>query len=476
MTHFPVYSNVSRWVFSGGKRIEYGNLENEFNSPLHYASDKEVKKGKLNKYENSVLSLMPSGEKFESFQCTGTKAHDKVKGELKFKDSSANGIYLLNRIGRYQHRKPAENIYHVPKHGRTGKQDHLKQLKVERNFENKRPSVKSNKDVQKYHSMESNDTQSRYSPPLSQYSGPRRHACYQNYMLETDAADDQLDVPLTNDIEKSLNIQKIATNGHPILSRQFNRQVVLQDKHENIYVNNLQTYMNEKLETDDEFELDVDYDDFEDDEVESRASYKDNVFHLDRYNHIYMNQDQHQALMSKQAHDTNRFNRELVQERIESTERHQKKKKAKRIPSSAPECNSLSSMDTRFSPLAPHHAAPTYMNIHENLYECVPDEQSHQQTDKAITLYSSRCPKEINLSSHLDNNPSSNKAKLSSDSQVFLKEDFEHHLDVEARKLNLQAVLHIQKYARMFLVRSKFITMQKASYKLQAIVRMYLVR
>jgi hypothetical protein len=66
--------------------------------------------------------------------------------------------------------------------------------------------------------------------------------------------------------------------------------------------------------------------------------------------------------------------------------------------------------------------------------------------------------------------------QMSSASQVFMKEEFEQHLDMEARKIHLVAALHIQKNARMFLARRKFLIMHRKTKLIQAVIRMHLAR
>ncbi|XP_060553902.1 unconventional myosin-XV-like isoform X5 [Ruditapes philippinarum] len=60
--------------------------------------------------------------------------------------------------------------------------------------------------------------------------------------------------------------------------------------------------------------------------------------------------------------------------------------------------------------------------------------------------------------------------------KVFMKEVFEHHLDMEARKIHLKAALYIQKFARMFLARRKFLLIHKKTVEIQAGIRMHLAR
>lgn len=60
--------------------------------------------------------------------------------------------------------------------------------------------------------------------------------------------------------------------------------------------------------------------------------------------------------------------------------------------------------------------------------------------------------------------------------KVFMKESFEQHLDMEARKIHYKAVLHIQKCVRMFLARKHFLQMQEKARRLQAVVKTYHVR
>ena len=57
-----------------------------------------------------------------------------------------------------------------------------------------------------------------------------------------------------------------------------------------------------------------------------------------------------------------------------------------------------------------------------------------------------------------------------------MKESFEQHLDMEARKIHYKAALHIQKCVRMYLVRKRFLQRREKARKLQAAVKMYLVR
>ena len=57
-----------------------------------------------------------------------------------------------------------------------------------------------------------------------------------------------------------------------------------------------------------------------------------------------------------------------------------------------------------------------------------------------------------------------------------MKESFEQHLDMEARKIHFKAVLHIQKCTRMYLARKSFLQRREKARKLQAAVKMYLVR
>lgn len=61
-------------------------------------------------------------------------------------------------------------------------------------------------------------------------------------------------------------------------------------------------------------------------------------------------------------------------------------------------------------------------------------------------------------------------------SQVFMKEEFEHQLDIEARKIHTRAVLYIQKFIRMHLARQKFLLVQQKTIKIQAAFRMRLAR
>lgn len=65
---------------------------------------------------------------------------------------------------------------------------------------------------------------------------------------------------------------------------------------------------------------------------------------------------------------------------------------------------------------------------------------------------------------------------MPSASQVFMKEEFEHQLDVEARKLHTRAALYIQKFIRMYLARRKFMITQHKTCKIQAAIRMHLAR
>ena len=67
-------------------------------------------------------------------------------------------------------------------------------------------------------------------------------------------------------------------------------------------------------------------------------------------------------------------------------------------------------------------------------------------------------------------------ANMPSAPQVFMKEEFEHQLDIEAKKLHTRGVLVIQKVVRMYLARRKFKLMQKKTIKLQAAIRMRLAR
>lgn len=60
--------------------------------------------------------------------------------------------------------------------------------------------------------------------------------------------------------------------------------------------------------------------------------------------------------------------------------------------------------------------------------------------------------------------------------KVFMKEEFEHHLDMEARKIHLVAALHIQKNTRMFLARRRFLLMLRKTKKIQAAIRMFVTR
>ena len=57
-----------------------------------------------------------------------------------------------------------------------------------------------------------------------------------------------------------------------------------------------------------------------------------------------------------------------------------------------------------------------------------------------------------------------------------MKESFEQHLDMEARKIHFKAVLHIQKCTRMYLARKSFLQRRDKARNLQAAVKMYLVR
>ena len=60
--------------------------------------------------------------------------------------------------------------------------------------------------------------------------------------------------------------------------------------------------------------------------------------------------------------------------------------------------------------------------------------------------------------------------------QVFMKESCEQHLDTEAKRIRDGAVLRIQKCARMFLARKRFLKMQKSIRCLQGAVRRYTAR
>ena len=64
----------------------------------------------------------------------------------------------------------------------------------------------------------------------------------------------------------------------------------------------------------------------------------------------------------------------------------------------------------------------------------------------------------------------------SSHPQVFMKEEFEHHLDIEARKLHTQAALNIQRFVLMYLARRRFLLVQEKTHRIQAAVRMHLAR
>ena len=57
-----------------------------------------------------------------------------------------------------------------------------------------------------------------------------------------------------------------------------------------------------------------------------------------------------------------------------------------------------------------------------------------------------------------------------------MKESFEHHLDLEARKIHYKAVIHIQKCVRMFIARKHFQQKREQARRLQAVIKTYLAR
>ncbi|ESO87136.1 hypothetical protein LOTGIDRAFT_229291 [Lottia gigantea] len=61
-------------------------------------------------------------------------------------------------------------------------------------------------------------------------------------------------------------------------------------------------------------------------------------------------------------------------------------------------------------------------------------------------------------------------------SQVFMKESFEQHLDIEATKIMKAAVIKIQKCTRTFLARKRFKKSKKAATKVQTALRMWKAR
>ncbi|XP_041362375.1 unconventional myosin-XV-like isoform X3 [Gigantopelta aegis] len=60
--------------------------------------------------------------------------------------------------------------------------------------------------------------------------------------------------------------------------------------------------------------------------------------------------------------------------------------------------------------------------------------------------------------------------------KVFMKENFEQHLDVQAIKIQLDAVIRIQKSMRAFLARKKFLKVRESNIKIQTAIRRYIKR
>jgi hypothetical protein len=63
-----------------------------------------------------------------------------------------------------------------------------------------------------------------------------------------------------------------------------------------------------------------------------------------------------------------------------------------------------------------------------------------------------------------------------SSSQVFMKESLEQVLDTEAKKVQDEAIVRIQKCTRMFLARKKFLQAKASIHNLQRAIRRYSAR
>lgn len=63
-----------------------------------------------------------------------------------------------------------------------------------------------------------------------------------------------------------------------------------------------------------------------------------------------------------------------------------------------------------------------------------------------------------------------------SSSQVFMKESLEQVLDTEAKKIQDEAIVRIQKCTRMFLARKKFLLAKTSIHNLQRAIRRYSAR
>ncbi|OWF46490.1 unconventional myosin-XV-like isoform X2 [Mizuhopecten yessoensis] len=60
--------------------------------------------------------------------------------------------------------------------------------------------------------------------------------------------------------------------------------------------------------------------------------------------------------------------------------------------------------------------------------------------------------------------------------KVFMKETFEHQLDLHAKNIQYNSVVTIQKLTRMFLARRKFLHLQTATCKIQAVIKTWVER